>query len=87
MFEIFNYIKCNDCNPMNDLLCTCLNVNICKSVSSGDAKLKERVNLPKFTKSVAHTSSNVIFDEMQTENDRSNLSNVMTESPNNLMET
>ena len=97
MFEIFNYIKCNDCNAINDLLCTCFqsntydDVNICKRVSSGDAELKKRVNLPESTKTVAHTSSiersNLIFDDMQFANDRSNLSNVITESPNNLMKT
>ena len=98
-FEIFNYrfIKCNDCNAINDLLWTCFqsntydHVNICKSVSSGDANLKKRANLPESTKTVAHTSSiersNVIFDDVQIANDRSNLSNMMTESPNNLMKT
>ena len=49
------------------------------------------MNLPESTKTVAHTSSiersKVIFDDMQISNDISNLSNMMTESPNNLMKT
>ena len=87
-----NSVTCNDCNAINDHSCACLqpniynHVNICK-----EAKLNKVVGPLEPTKNVAHSSStkmsNLIFDDMQAENDTSSLKNATSKSHNSFMKT
>ena len=87
-----NSVTCNECNAINDLSCACLqpniynHVNICK-----EAKSNKEVGLLGPTKNVTHspstTMSNLIFDDMQTENDTSSFKNATTKSHHSFMKT